>query len=346
VRASDLLDHGDEARARRAEAAVLALSDLHEALGQHGLRSGACSGDEMRHAASRLHSYLSCLGVGNGRAAAKPHADDPFALAADWAGPHVVPRRLTDYPLYGLPFAENELPVVSPRGVALLHATFLCNECADAHAAGSFSATCYIHTLAHMLMGVRCTWGPDGPPPPVVPALRPSTHADWTADEATWLDAEHDRMVAEGKSEALTAEQAADPAWCALIAPLRVAHKLSGTGDAPTSDHVPHVAAAAREAALDAAARILRSPHVVSPSMQAAAVTADLTTHHGTQKKPFCNGLSPHGEPFHASEGPYVLDSFRRRRRGAPRLHYAGVGRQGGVLPDADSPRPHEVLLL
>ena len=267
---------------------MCALSDLLQSLSLHGLRPGTCTGDEMRDAASRLHNSLSTLGVGTPSSVPKPHADDPFAMAADWGGPHVVPRRLDEYPLYGISFLETHLPVVSPRGVAMLHCTFLCATCADAHAAGSFDPSCYIHSLAHMLMGVRCTWGPEGPPIVSSSAQRPASHAERTADEAAWLDAEHDRMVADGKAETLTPSQAADPEECALIAPIRVAYRIGAIGDPPDSASVPALADAARAAASVAAARI--SAGGAPPAAQAAKLAADLATHGGVRKPRFVMG--------------------------------------------------------
>lgn len=159
-------------------AAILVLSDLVNSLLSLGLRPDRCSGDELRNAVSSLHVALANLGVGTPASVPSPSAEDPFALAVDWDGPAVVPRRLDEYPLFGLEFSEGHLPVVSPRGVAMLHCSFLCGPCAAAHALGSFNPSCYIHVLATMLCGVRCTWGPAGPPAcgPRAPPLRSGSY--------------------------------------------------------------------------------------------------------------------------------------------------------------------------
>lgn len=288
VAAADYESRGDAARARRSEAAIFVLSDLVNSLLSLGLRPDRCSGDELRNAVSSLHVALANLGVGTPASVPSPSAEDPFALAVDWDGPAVVPRRLDEYPLFGLEFSEGHLPVVSPRGVAMLHCSFLCGPCAAAHALGSFNPSCYIHVLATMLCGVRCTWGPAGPPP-VAPAPLPSALGATSSDDAAWLEAEHDRMVAEGKAETLSPEQALDPATCALIAPVRVAYRIGPLGAPPPSAETPLLAATARASAAAQSARIVSYGDSL-PLAQAERFAADLATHGGTRKPRFVMG--------------------------------------------------------
>lgn len=264
------------------------MADLLGSLTRVGLRPEATSADEMRVCASRLMNSLSTLGVGTYRSVPKPWAEDPFALAHDWAGPHITPRRLDTYPLYGTPLADGHLGVVSPRGMAMAHATFLCRPCHDAHAAGTFVPDCYIHTLAALLMGVRCMWGPAGPPPET-PATRPSRRAEASDADKAWLEAEHDKMVAAGKAETLTADQVADPAVCALIAPVRVATKWAASADAPTSSLPSDLAAAAKIAASSAADSILM-PETVIASEQGSRFTQLMASLSDNEKRRFVMG--------------------------------------------------------
>jgi hypothetical protein len=256
-----------------------------------GLRADRCCGDELRGAADRLHVALSTLGIGTHAAAPKPHADDPVALEADWIGDHIVPRRLDLYPLHGIPFKEGELSVVSPRGVAMLHATFLCARCSAAHGRGSFDPACYIHTLAHMLMGVRCTWNSGTAPLTIGPAALPPLR-EQPAAEAEWLDAEHDRMVAAGMAETLTAEQSLDVEQCALIASVRVAFKQKPSGLSPSEPGVPGLASAARIVGAASATSITHDAgSEPTPAQQASSFSATLTLLAGEHKPRFVMGL-------------------------------------------------------
>ena len=291
VAAADFADRADPLRSARSRAAIVALADLSHALHGHGLRSGACSGDEMRLAAHKLHAALATLGVGTPAGKPKPDADDLEALVADWHGPHVRPRRLSEYPLYGVTLAAGHLSVLSPRGVGWLHATFLCEPCRAAESAGTFVAGCYIHVLLDMLSGVRCAWGPAGPPAITEPAPRP-TRPVQTAELDAWLDAEHDRMVSAGKAETLSAAQATDPLVCSMIATCRVALRLKSASAAPARPGLAGLTETALAAGASRAAGV-RSAAGPAPlaSAQLRAFDERLAALAGDAKPRFVMGL-------------------------------------------------------
>ena len=197
--------------------------------------------------------------------------------------------------MYGLAFSAAHLPVLSPRAVGMLHATFLCEPCRAAEARGSFVADCYIHVLLSMLEGVRCTWGPAGPPPETGrPAARPTSQPAHASGDAEWLDAEHDRMVAVSKVETLTDAQAADPAECALIASVRVAPKVSAQQPStlPTgAAFLPAAVADARHNARATADLIRCGARARTPGAEQAAFAETLAAGRPAAKRRIVMGL-------------------------------------------------------